>query len=56
MAKPRAMVDVVGAEAGANQLLEQIRLFVRSFRGAEAGERTRAVTVADFHQALGGAI
>src|SRR3954451_8681920 len=56
MAKPRAMVDVVGAEAGANQLLEQIRFFVRSFRGAEAGERTRAVTVADFHQALGGAI
>src|SRR6476661_10309285 len=35
MAKPRAMVD---------------------FRGAEAGERTRAVTVADFHQALGGAV
>ena len=56
MAKPRAMVDIVGAEAGANQLLEQIGLLVRAFRRAEAGERARAVAVADFHQALGGAV
>ena len=50
------MVDIVGAEAGAHQLLEQIGLLVRAFRGAEAGERARAVAVADFHQALGGAV
>ena len=56
VAEPRAVVDIVGAEAGANQLLEQISLFVRAFGRAEAGERARAVTVADFHQALGGAV
>ena len=50
------MIDIVGAEAGAHQLLEQIGLLVRALGGAEAGERRRAVAVADFHQALGGAV
>ena len=39
VAEPRAVVDVVGAEAGAHQLLEQIGLFVRALGRAEAGER-----------------
>ena len=39
VAEPRAMIDIVGAEAGAHQLLEQIGLFVRAFGRAEAGQR-----------------
>ena len=56
VAEPRAMVDVVGPEAGAHQLLEQISLFVRALGGAEAGQRLRPVAVADFLQAAGGAV
>ena len=56
VAEPRAVIDVVGAEAGAHQLLEQIGLFVRALGRAEAGERLRAVAVADFLQAAGGAV
>src|SRR6202040_3559660 len=56
MAEPRAMVDVVGAESGANQLLEEISLLVRAFRRAEAGERLRAVAIADFRQSGRGTV
>ena len=56
MAEPRAMIDIVGAEAGAHQLLEQIGLLVRALGRAEAGEPLRAVAVADFLQAGGGAV
>ena len=42
VAQARAMIDVVGAEAGAHQLLEEIRLLVRALGGAEAGERPAA--------------
>jgi hypothetical protein len=35
MTQARAVIDVVGPEAGADQLLEQVRLFVRAFRGTE---------------------
>ena len=56
VAEPRAVVDIVGAEAGAHQLLEQIGLFVRALGRAEAGERARTVAVADFLQARGGAV
>ena len=48
------MVDIVGAETGPDELLEQIRLFVRSFGGTEAGQRLGALLVADFDEALGG--
>ena len=41
MAQPRAMIDIVGAEPGANQLLEQIGLLVRAFGRTEPGERLR---------------
>ena len=50
------MIDVVGAEAGAHQLLEQIGLFVRALGRAEAGQRIGAVAVADFLEAGGGAV
>ena len=50
------MIDIVGAKAGAHQLLEQIGLFVRALGRAEAGERARAVAVADFLQAGRGAL
>src|SRR6185295_13675075 len=42
--------------AGADELLEEIGLFVGALGGAEAGQRVRAIAVADFHEALGGAI
>ncbi len=50
------MIDVVGAEAGAHQLLEQIRLFVGAFGRAEARQCARAVAVADFHETGSGAL
>src|SRR5437764_1700406 len=46
------MIDVVGAEAGAHQLLEQIRFLVRTLGRAETGERLGALLVADLDQAL----
>src|SRR5438552_2079108 len=52
MAKARAMVDVVRAEAGAHQLLEEVGFLVRALGAAEAGERIRAVAVADLLQAV----
>ena len=47
MAKPRAVIDVVGAKAGADELLEEVSLFVAALRRAETGERPRAARVAD---------
>ena len=47
VAKPRAVVDVVGAEARAHELLEQIRLLVAALRRAEARQRAAAARVAD---------
>src|SRR5438309_1855712 len=52
MAKARAVIDVVGAEARAHELLEEIRLLVRAFRGAVARERI-AVLIADRFQPIG---
>ena len=43
MAKPGAMVHMVGAETGAHQLLEQPGFFVGALGAAEAGERIRSV-------------
>ena len=53
VAQPRAVIDIVGAEAGAHQLLEQIGLLVRALGRAEAGQRLDALLVADFDEALG---
>src|SRR5712691_2384366 len=47
MAEPRAVINIVGAEADAHEFLEQIGLLVRGFCRAEAGERLAAVAVAD---------
>ena len=46
VAQARAVVDVVAAEAGAHQLLEQVGLLVAALGRAEAGQRLRAVRVA----------
>ena len=45
------MIDVVRAEAGAHQLLKQVRLLVRPLGGAEAGQCLAAVPVANGFQA-----
>src|SRR4051794_35042178 len=56
MAQARAVIDIVAAEADAHQFLEQVGFLVRSFSGAETGERARAVLVADFLQPRSGAL
>ena len=43
VAEPGAVVDVVAAEPGADQLLEQVRLLVRPLRRAEPGQGPAAV-------------
>src|SRR5262245_24547636 len=53
MAKASAVIDVVGAESGAHQLLENISFFVRALGGAEACQRLRAVTITDFLESGG---
>src|SRR6184192_4051803 len=53
MAEPRAVIDVVGAKPGADQLLEKVGLLVRAFCRAVARERV-PVFVADAFQAIGG--
>ena len=47
VAQPRAVIDVVGAESGAHQLLHQVRFLVRALGGTEAGQRGPAIAVAD---------
>ena len=47
VAKARAVIDVVRAKSRAHEFLKQIRLFVRSFRGAESCERVRPLRVAN---------
>ena len=54
VAQPRAMVDVVGVEAGADQLLEQVGLLVAALGRAEAGQGVAAVAVAHRGQPAGG--
>src|SRR6185436_1681855 len=56
VAEPRAVIDIVGAEAGTYQLLEQIRLFVRALGRAKSGQRVRPVAVADFLGTAGGTV
>ncbi len=56
VAEPRAVIDIVGAEAGAHQLLEQIGLLVRALGRAEAGKALAAMLVADVLQPLRGAV
>ena len=56
VAQPGAMIDIVRAEAGAHQLLEQVGLLVGALGRAEAGERVRSLVVADAAQAARGAL
>ena len=53
VAQPGAVIDIVGAETGAHQLLEQIGLLVRALGRAETGQRLDALLVADFDETLG---
>src|SRR5713226_6028238 len=52
MAQAGAVVDVVGAEPGAHELLKKVGLFVAALGRAEAGECVRPERVADLAQAL----
>ena len=45
MTEPRAVVDVVGTEPGADQLLKQIGFFVRALGRTEASERIGPVPI-----------
>ena len=56
VAQPGAVIDIVGAEAGAHQFLEQIGLLVRPLGRAEAGERFHALSVTYADETLGGEI
>ncbi len=56
MAQARAVIDVVRAQAGPHQLLEEIRLLVAALGRTEPGERRAAVPVAQAQQARGGAV
>ena len=56
VAQPRTVVDVVGAEALADHLLDEVRLLVRALGGAETGERRSAVAVADRCEPARGAV
>ncbi len=47
VAQARAVVDVVGPEPGADQLLEEVGLLVRALRRAEPGDRPRSVLAVD---------
>ena len=53
VAQPRAVVDVVGAEARADQLLEEVGLLVGALGRAEAGDRARAAVGVDLLQPRG---
>ena len=56
VAQPRAVIDVVAAEAGSHQLLEQVSLLVAALGRAEAGERFLAVPVANLPQLAAGRV
>ena len=56
VAQPRTVIDVVGAEALADHLLDEVRLLVRALGGAEAGERRPAGAVADGGKPARGAV
>ena len=54
MAHPRAGIDVVGAEAGADQLLDEKRLFVGAAAGGDPAQRPRAILRLDRIEPCGG--
>src|SRR6266849_2869532 len=51
MAEPGAVIDIVGAEAGAHQLLKKVGLLVGALGRTEASERAGAVAIANSLQA-----
>ena len=53
VAQPGAVVDVVGVEAGPDQLLEEVGLLVGALGRAEAGDRGRAARGVDLGEPAG---
>ena len=53
LAVARAVVDVVGADDRARQLLHQVALFVGAFRRGDEGQRIGSMTFLDFGEGLG---
>ena len=47
MAQPRAVVDVVGAQPGPHEPLEQVGLFVGPLGRSESGQRVASVRISD---------
>src|SRR5712692_3666289 len=56
MAEPGAVIDIVGAETGAHQLLKKIGLLVGTLGGTKTSERPGAVAIPNSFQAGGGAV
>ena len=56
MTQARAVIDVVGAEPLADQLLDEVRLLVGALGGTEAGERRPAVPVTNGGEPARGAV
>ena len=56
VAQARAVIDIIGAKAGPDQLLKQIRLLVAALGRAKAGQSLTAVLVTDLFQAGGSQI
>src|SRR5918912_4520534 len=52
MAEAGAMVDVVGPEHRADELLEQVIILIRAFGRAEPGQRLRSVLPLNLEEAL----
>ena len=53
MAQAGAVIDVVGAEQGAEHLLQQVVVFVGGFGAAVHRQRLRAIPPVDLHQPVG---
>ena len=53
MTEPRAMVDVVGADSAANELLENVVILVADARRGDAGDCVGAVLCFNFIEAPG---
>src|SRR5262245_44111647 len=56
MAQPRAVVDIVAAEPGADELLEEVGLLVRALGGAEPGQRAPPIAITDASEAGSSAV
>ena len=56
MAQPRAVIDIVGAKSGADQLLHQIGLFIGALCRSKAGHGSRTMRIPHGGQSAGGKV